>query len=126
MSNGARCYMSKGDMCYMSNGARCYMSKGARCNMSKGTSLILFRYICNCTINMESLVLYTNIDQTLLNKIHEPTYCKIGHTCVYNGHVFYTLLSYHDNLIQLFHNSTVRLMNSRVSGQCSYVYNIYL
>ena len=48
-------------------------------------------------------VLYTNIDQTLSNKLHGPTHCKIGATCVYNGH-----------------NSTVCVMNSRVSGQCSY------
>ena len=37
-------------------------------------------------------ILYTNIDQTLLNKWHGQTHCKIGGTCVYNGHVFYALL----------------------------------
>ena len=37
-------------------------------------------------------LLYTNIDQTLWNKLHGPTQCKIGVTCVYNGHVFYSLL----------------------------------
>jgi len=37
-------------------------------------------------------VLYTNIDQTLSNKLHGPTHCKIGVTCVYNGHVCYTQL----------------------------------
>ena len=37
-------------------------------------------------------VLYMNIDQTLPNKLHGPTHCKIVDTCVYNGHVFYTLL----------------------------------
>ena len=36
------------------------------------------------------LVLYMNIDQTLTNKWHG--HCKIGVTCVYNGHMFYTLL----------------------------------
>jgi len=35
-------------------------------------------------------VLYTNIDLKLRNKLHGPI--KIGVTCVYNGHVFYTLL----------------------------------
>jgi len=39
-----------------------------------------------------TLTLYTNIDQTLLNKLHGPMHCKIGGTCVYSGHVFYTLL----------------------------------
>ena len=46
------------------------------------------------------------------NKLHAlPMHYKIGITCVYNGHVFYT---------HLFHNSTVRVMNSLVSGQCLY------
>ena len=35
-------------------------------------------------------------------------------------HVFYTLFYQHDNLIHLFHNSAVRVMNSRVS---MFVYN---
>jgi len=38
------------------------------------------------------LALYENIDQTLPNKLHGPMHHKIGVTCVYNGHVFYTLL----------------------------------
>jgi len=36
--------------------------------------------------------LQTNIDQTLPNKLHGLSHCKIGVKCVYNGHVFYTLL----------------------------------
>ena len=28
--------------------------------------------------------LYTNIDQTVPNKLHGPMHCKIGETCVYN------------------------------------------
>ena len=44
----------------------------------------------------------------------------IGVTYVYNGHVYFTLLKLHDNLIHLFHFSTVCVMNSRVSGQCSH------
>jgi len=41
---------------------------------------------------------------------------KIGVTYVYNGRVVYTLI----------YNSTVRVMNSRVSGQCLYtIINIY-
>jgi len=38
------------------------------------------------------MALYENIDRTLLNKLHGPMRYKIGVTCVYNGHVFYTLL----------------------------------
>jgi len=34
-------------------------------------------------------ILYTNIDQTLPNKLHGPTHYKVGDTCVYNGQVFY-------------------------------------
>jgi len=37
-------------------------------------------------------VLYMNIDQTLPNKLHGPTHYTIGVTCVYTGHVVYTLL----------------------------------
>ena len=33
-----------------------------------------------------------NIDLKLRNKLHGPMHCKIGVTCVYNGHVFYTRL----------------------------------
>jgi len=44
---------------------------------------------------------------------------KICDTCVYNGHMFYIIvIVIHDSLIHLFYNSTVRVMNSRVSGQC--------
>jgi len=41
---------------------------------------------------MLASVLYTNIDQTLANKLHGPMHYKIGVTCIYNGHVSYTLL----------------------------------
>jgi len=37
-------------------------------------------------------ILYTNIDQTLSNKLHVPMHYKVGVTCVYNGHLFYRLL----------------------------------
>jgi len=40
----------------------------------------------------ENTVLYENIDQILLNKLHGPIHYKVGVTCLYNGHVFYTLL----------------------------------
>ena len=37
-------------------------------------------------------VLYEKIDQILTNKLHAPMHYKIGVTCIYNEHVFYTLL----------------------------------
>ena len=37
------------------------------------------------------LLLYENIDRIPPNKLHGPMHYKIGVTCVYNGHVFYTL-----------------------------------
>jgi len=42
--------------------------------------------------SFESEVLYENMGQILQNKLHGPMHYKIGVTCVYNGHVFYTLL----------------------------------
>jgi len=36
-------------------------------------------------------LLYEYIDLTLINKLHGPVN-YIGVTCVYNGHLFYTLL----------------------------------
>ena len=38
------------------------------------------------------MILYKNIDQILPNKLHGPMYYKVGVTCVYNGHLFYTLV----------------------------------
>jgi len=32
------------------------------------------------------------MDRALLNKLHGPMHYKIGVTCVYNGHVLYTLM----------------------------------
>jgi len=39
-----------------------------------------------------NMLLYENMDQILPNKLHGPMHYHIGVTCVYNGHVFYTLL----------------------------------
>ena len=66
------------------------------------------------------MLLYENIDQILPNNLHGLMHYNIGDTCVYNGHVFYTLMLKHDSLIHLFQNSTVRLLSFRVSGQCLY------
>ena len=40
----------------------------------------------------DTRMLYENIDQTLLSKLHGQMHYKLGVTCVYNGHVFYTLV----------------------------------
>ena len=37
-------------------------------------------------------ILFENIDQILPNKLHRLMHYKIGVKCVYNRHVFYTLL----------------------------------
>ena len=42
---------------------------------------------------------YTNIDLKLPIILHGPIYYKIGVTCVYNGHVIYNLMYYHDSLL---------------------------
>ena len=46
----------------------------------------------NCGNGNCSVLLYENIDQILPNKLHGPMYYKIGVTCVYLVHGFYTLL----------------------------------
>ena len=68
------------------------------------------------------MLLFTNIDQTLPNILNGQTHCKIGDTCVYHGHVFCSLFV----VTHLLHNSIVRVMNSRVSGQCSYTIHTVL
>jgi len=47
-------------------------------------------YMDQCTDTPESIT-WTNA-QILLNILHGPMHYKIGVTCVYNGHVFCTLL----------------------------------
>jgi len=59
-----------------------------------------------------------NIDLKLRNKSHGPVHYNIGDTCVYNGHG--SILYCNNSLIHLFHNSSVCVINSRVSGQCFY------
>jgi len=74
-------------------------------------SLIAIRFVymditCYC---VRTLTWYPRLNYT------DQMYYKIGVACVYNGHVFYTMLLQHGNLIDL-QKSTVRVMNSRVSG----------
>ena len=48
---------------------------------------------CRCyLLSLFALLLYTNIDLKLRNQLQGPLHCKIGVTCVYNEHLFYTLL----------------------------------
>jgi len=48
--------------------------------------------ISQTTVTILYYILYENIDQILPNTLIGPMYNKIGVTCVYNGHVFYTPL----------------------------------
>ena len=42
--------------------------------------------------SLDNQLLYENIDQIFPNELQGPMHYKIGVTCVYNGHVFYTPL----------------------------------
>ena len=44
-----------------------------------------------CIMFGHLMCIYTNIDRSLPNKLHGPMHYKIGVTCVYNWHMFYTL-----------------------------------
>ena len=72
----------------------CLLMKGIKMNCIKSK-----RKVTNFGLSVDwhvlqhfNKVLYTNIDLKLRNKLHGPMHCKIGITCVYNGHVFYNLL----------------------------------
>jgi len=104
-------------------------AKSTSCNARYLLKLIIVNNETFVLLRRYNCILYENIDQILPNKSHEPMHYKIGVTCLYNGHVFYThvITSCWRSLIQLFHNSSVRVMNSRVSGQCLYtILSIYL
>ena len=53
---------------------------------------VWWNILINIVVLWLVVVLYTNIDLKLRNKSHGPMHYKIGVTCVYNGHVFYTML----------------------------------
>jgi len=56
-------------------------------------AFLLCKFCCVvCCLYDLCKVLYENIDQTLLKKLHGSMHYKIGVTCVYNEYVFYTLL----------------------------------
>jgi len=46
--------------------------------------------------------------------------------CIQWTRVLYSVVITYDSLIHIFHNSTVRAMYSRVSGQCLYTIDDYL
>jgi len=43
-------------------------------------------------MNCRPFILYEIIGQLLPNKLHAPQHGTLGVTCVYNGHVSYTML----------------------------------
>ena len=58
---------------------------------------LLFVSVVQCNvlfieIKYMCFILYENIDQILPKILHGPMHYTIGVTCVYNGHMFYTLL----------------------------------
>ena len=69
------------------------MSFAILCDVSVQKLIAMFLKLVQSLTSYASLhVLYGNIDQILLNKLHGPMYCEIGVTCVYTGHVFYAIL----------------------------------
>jgi len=73
-----------------------------------------------CTVNLLVLVLYTTIDQTLVNSLHGRLNCEIGGldcrviTTEYRTRV-HCIHMYH-----LFGNALVHVIYSVVSGEYSY------
>jgi len=64
-------------------------------------------------------LLYTNIDQTLMNSLHRRLNCKIGGV---ESHVITTEYRSRVHCIHMYHlfcNALVRVIYSGVSGQCS-------
>ena len=68
------------------------------------------------------LLLYTNIDLKLRNKLHGPMHCKIGGTCVYNGHVF--ILSCYNTTIYSTYFQFSSRFNEFMSVWSIFTYNI--
>jgi len=66
------------------------------------------------------MVLYTNIDQTLVNSLHRLLYCEIGGL---DCHVITTEYRTRVHCIHMHHllcNALVLVIYSGVSGQCSH------
>jgi len=66
------------------------------------------------------LLLYTNIDQKLLNSLHRLLNCEI---CGLDCHVITTEYRTRVHCIHMYHlvhNSLVHVIYSAVSGQCSH------
>jgi len=47
-----------------------------------------------------ALMLYTNIDQKLRNKLHGPMHYKIGVKCIFNGHEMHTVVITRIHLVE--------------------------
>ena len=73
-----------------------------------------------CTVNLLVLVLYTNIDKTLVNSLHRLLNCEIG---ALDCRVITTEYRTRVNCIHMYHlfgNALVRVIYSVVSGEYSY------
>jgi len=91
-------------------------------------------FTCNCLYTCKILIcdntkreifshvlLYENIvDQILTNKYHGPMHYKIGDRCVYNGQVFYVVITRQSNLSISQFNSPC---NEFISVWSIFVYN---
>jgi len=77
--------------CHPIHFVKCVVNK-VNIQMMDLTKYLLKRKRKWCKYVSNKRLLYENIDQILTNKLHGPMHYKIGVTCVYNGHVFYTLL----------------------------------
>ena len=56
-----------------------------------GIKLCFIKPDINYTTTISTCIVYEDWPE-LGNKLYEPMHYKIGVTCVYHGHVFYTLL----------------------------------
>ena len=90
----------------MSNAQICTPFSGYCCTLVWGWQLLVYLYlhipirtgrqpmaVSSLLLFVSNILLfYEKVGHILPEKIHWPMHYKIGVTCVYNGHVFYTLL----------------------------------
>ena len=88
LSLGRYCDVSSYKQCYYDNNTTLWFKIKIQVNLK----FIYQPFIIIFYIVKVLYLLYENIDQTFLEKKHGPMHYKIGVTCVYNEHVFFTLL----------------------------------
>ena len=71
--------------------------------------------------NVLEAVLYTNIDQTLLNSLHGLLNCEISGLDCHAITKEYRTLFHCIHMLHLFCNALVRVISLAVSGQCSHI-----